>query len=589
MDLQDYLRLGRRYWRVIAAAVLVGLIGAWILAPDEPAAPGVSNRPVTSFEATHTLIRSSESIISGTGASAGASMNLLALLATTGEVPQRVAGRLGATDAVVLMGAVEAVGDNELGTLSITARDPDDGPRAAELANATAEELVSYLAENSAETQQQQIAQSGADLLELDQRIEALSQQISGDEDLVLVEQRSAFLRQYGVAFQRYEQLLSQPPAGSGLITLQPATPVPILGSGPAFSAPQSRQGRLLVGLLAGLVGGVGLALVLYRLNTRLRSREEVEDAFRLPVVAEVPRIPPGGAERDVAVVSQPRSDVADAYRRIRLAIEHMPSHVFPRTFSPSEGEEEFNAGFARRGAHEVTHEVVLVTSPGPAEGKTTTVANLAACFAEAGKTVVVVDGDVHRPELTEVMAPSTGDDAPDRGTPPLEGLVPTLIDGVWLLPANDPRGASMRSVTRRQLVVELRRAVDVVLIDTPPILLSTEAADLASECDTVLLVAKSRRTRAEPAERATELLARLGVPVLGVALIGADEALISGGYRYYYTRSDDAGTTERVSPNGSSNGSGNGHATGNGDVPDAVEDRPSPPGPRPRHPESSP
>jgi Mrp family chromosome partitioning ATPase len=307
-----------------------------------------------------------------------------------------------------------------------------------------------------------------------------------------------------------------------------------------------------------------------------------VEAAFRLPVVAEVPRLARDReGERYVAVATEPRSDIADAYRRVRLAIEHMPSQVFPQSFTSSDGDEDLNTRIPLTSAHDV----VLVTSPGPGEGKTTTVANLAACFAEAGKTVAVVDGDVHRPELMDVMLPRAGAGVPDRGPSPLDGLVPTVIDRVWLLPANDPRGASMRSGARRELVGELRRAVDVVIIDTPPLLLSTEAADLAPDCDTVLLVAKSRRTRAAPAERATELLARLGVPVLGVALIGADEALIRGGYRYYYAPPHDAGDLEGGWLNRS--GNGNGHPTRS--PTGGVDGRPSRVGKRVPDPESSP
>lgn len=549
MDAQDYLRLARRYWRIIAVCVAVTVSVAWVTTPD-PAPPGEPDRPVSSFQASHTLIRSSDSIVGGAGVGANASMELLSLLATTGEVPLRVAEKLGEDDPTLLMTRVDAVGDNELGTLRISATDASDGEQAARLANATADELVAYLTETAQANQQRAIEENGTLLQQLEDRIERLTERIPEAGDPVLEAQRSALTRQYSIVFERREQVISQPAAGSGLITLERATAIPVFGSGPAFEAPDSRTGRLAVGLVAGLIVGAGIALALFRFSTKLRSREEVEEAFDLPVVTEVPRLlRTEERAREIVAVTRPDSGVAEAYRSLRTAIEHMPSRVLSESFADAEPSSHLSRA----------HNVVLVTSAGPGEGKTTTVANLAVSFAEIGRTVAVVAADAHRPELMAlVLDPGT---PADTTAAPAAGLVRTKIDGVWLLPTSELVGPSGRRLIRRGFLRDLLGGVDVVLVDTPPLLLSTEAADLAKESDTILLVARSRRTRRAEAHRATELLERLGATVLGVALIGAEESLVRTG-EYYYP------PTVGRAPDGTSHQLGNGVEHLNGHAP---------------------
>jgi Mrp family chromosome partitioning ATPase len=563
MEPRDILTVARRYGRLVVACVVSALAVAWVTTPDpaEPGEPAPSDRPVNSFQATHTLIRSSDSIIAGAGIGANASMNLLALLATTGEVPLRVADRLDEENPALLMTSVQVVGDTDLGTIRVTATDPVDGERSAVLANTVADELVAYLAETAQSNQRQLIDDTGIQLQELEDRIEALSADIPSGGDPVLEAQRNALVRQYGAVFERHEQLLGQPPASAGLITLERATPIPIFGSGPVFAAPASRAGRLAAGLAVGLVVGAGVAVGLFRFSTKIRSREESEEGFGLPVVAEVPPLPRALAHsREVAAAVHPHSAVAESYRRVRTAIEHMPSQLLSGPFAVGDERSEL------AGPQPVVraHDVVLVTSAGPGEGKTTTVANLAACFAETGQTVAVVAADVHHPELVGMLTDESS--TPRDVLAPARGLIATSIAGVWLLPTRELVSDSGPRLTRRGFVADLRRVVDIVLIDSPPLLLSTDAADLAADCDTVLLVARAGRTRTAQAQRSVELLSRLGTPVLGVALIGSKESLVPDDYRYYY-----AAPSER-------NGNGHGHGNGNGNVKrHGVTSRPSP------------
>ncbi len=170
-----------------------------------------------------------------------------------------------------------------------------------------------------------------------------------------------------------------------------------------------------------------------------------------------------------------------------------------------------------------------MVTSPGPSEGKTTTACNLAAAFADGGMRTLVIDGDSRRPSVRRYLSPVPNLVAPDD---PSE----TRIERVWFLPG--PRG--MHSPD--EAVLELRRSIDrwrddydIVVLDTPPILTTNDAADLLAAADTVVLVLRSGQTRTGPARRVVGLLNRYRADVLGVVLNSCDRSEMDPYYGYGY------------------------------------------------------
>ena len=197
------------------------------------------------------------------------------------------------------------------------------------------------------------------------------------------------------------------------------------------------------MGILVGLVLGLLLALLVDRIDTRLRRREEVEAAYRLPVVAEVPH-PPGGATRAaVAVLSDPVGPVAEAYRSLRTALTMLPSRASPST----RGDRPRSPSPSRttRGP-----QVVLVTSARAGEGKSTTAANLAATLAESGKRVLVVDADFRNPSMHRLFDVSAGAGLAnlltlDRSAPTDLGALARLTDvpNIRVLTAGTPTSSA--------------------------------------------------------------------------------------------------------------------------------------------------
>jgi capsular exopolysaccharide synthesis family protein len=182
-----------------------------------------------------------------------------------------------------------------------------------------------------------------------------------------------------------------------------------------------------------------------------------------------------------------------------------------------------------------------LVTSPGPADGKTTVVANLAASFAMRGYRVVILSCDFRRPRIDMLLGVPNGSGLAEALQSPngakLE-MKPTSLTGVRMIPSGAPpeRPAELLgSEKMRSIIQDARANSDLVLIDSAPILTTSDPADLVQEVDAVLLVARAGRTTPEVGERTGILLKRLGAPVVGVVLNASTEITTPRNYYGYY------------------------------------------------------
>jgi capsular exopolysaccharide synthesis family protein len=255
-----------------------------------------------------------------------------------------------------------------------------------------------------------------------------------------------------------------------------------------------------------GLILGIGSAFAVERFDNRVWVKGTAEEVLGVPVLAEVPSIP--RADRDRIVTGSERSPVVEAFRGLRTGV---------MCFTEGRG----NGGGPR---------VIAVTSATEGEGKTTTVALLAATLAEVGYSAVTISADFRRPQLQRffdrALEPGLSDVL--RGAPDVRRLsdlnTATGIRGVRFVASGAP--VPNPGPLINQLADHLGEARDLgeyVLVDTPPLLVASEAADLARQADAALLVVRAGRTSVGAAARASEMLRRLNVPVLGAVLVGAD------------------------------------------------------------------
>lgn len=201
-----------------------------------------------------------------------------------------------------------------------------------------------------------------------------------------------------------------------------------------------------------------------------------------------------------LVTVTTPRSPVSEAYRTVRTNLE------FSSLDKPLK--------------------TLVVTSPGPEEGKSTTLANLAVTLAQAEKQVILVDCDLRRPSQHEIFGQSNDmglttmvvDDKAMSQPPLLEIGVPGLL----LLPSGPlPPNPSELVGSRRmqEIIAALSERADVVLFDAPPIIAVTDAAVLATRVDGVLLVIKAGGTKRDHAQKAKALLEKVNAHLVGAVL----------------------------------------------------------------------
>jgi non-specific protein-tyrosine kinase len=217
--------------------------------------------------------------------------------------------------------------------------------------------------------------------------------------------------------------------------------------------------------------------------------------------------------QESLVTISNPRSPISEAYRSLRTNLE------FSSLDRPLK--------------------TMVVTSAGPEEGKSTTLANLAVTLAQAEKKVILVDCDLRRPSQHEIfeVGNSLGlttmvvDEEAFRNPPLQETPVPNLK----LLPSGPlPPNPSELLGSRRmeEIIATLREKADLVLFDAPPIIAVTDAAVLASKVDGVLLVIKAGTTKRDHAQRAKALLEKVNARLVGAVLnnVRMDTSL----HRYY-------------------------------------------------------
>lgn len=213
----------------------------------------------------------------------------------------------------------------------------------------------------------------------------------------------------------------------------------------------------------------------------------------------------------DLITLTDPRSPISEAYRSLRT-----------------------NLGFY---SLDDPIRTLVVTSPAPDEGKSTTIANLAVTMAQSGRKTILVDCDLRRPSLHKIFDVSndTGFTTMVLDTEAEPPLRETVVENLWLLtsgpkPPNPADLLGSQQVDR--VLSELAERADIVLIDAPPVVGVTDAAVLGARVDGVLLVLSAGKTRREHAERAKELLKKARVRLIGAALTNAP---VDRSFKNYY------------------------------------------------------
>jgi len=246
----------------------------------------------------------------------------------------------------------------------------------------------------------------------------------------------------------------------------------------------------MLMASLAGLGLGLAGALLLDKMDKRIRYPDQIERGLGLPLLGIVPRLDAaGGVDATVAV---------EAFRSIRVQISH---------------------------SNGTSRGLVLVTSPAPRDGKSMVAANLAISYASAGFRTVLVDADVRRGHAEEMFAVQRSPGLADylRGeTTPDEIRQATKVDGLTVIAKGAGKNFNLElldSTEMDALLTALKADFDVVVLDAPPLAAGADALVLGRRADKVVVVLRAGETDQVLARAKLELIGNVDVPIVGAVL----------------------------------------------------------------------
>jgi polysaccharide biosynthesis transport protein len=279
---------------------------------------------------------------------------------------------------------------------------------------------------------------------------------------------------------------------------------------------------NLAIGIILGLVIGLSVAFAIETLDNTLRTPEVAEALIGAPVLGVLPLLTDSKQRsaqdmplRDLTVYREPTSAAAEACRSIRTNLMFLSAKKEIQLFT--------------------------VTSPGPRDGKTTTAISLAVTMAQAGARVILLDADLRKPRIHKSFRVdgTRGLSTAIMGEAPLKDLViKTEVPNLSLLPCGPtpPNPAELLHTERfLELLAELRRNYDRVILDAPPTGPVTDPAIIGSISDGVILVLRSGHTTREAANLARRHLVDAGARILGLVINQADRKGGRYGYGYGY------------------------------------------------------
>lgn len=273
----------------------------------------------------------------------------------------------------------------------------------------------------------------------------------------------------------------------------------------------------LAAGTLVGVTCMLGLAYLRTVQDTTLRTLEDVRNYVQIPVLGSVLEFAAVSAEpmavsplpsidTSLCYFHRPGSAEAEAYRSVRAAL-----FVCAKSQSAK---------------------VIQITSPLPGDGKTTFAANLALSMAQSGKRVLLIDADLRRPNIHDLLGVRQDVGLSEILSGEIDFVTAqqeTGVSNLWALSAGTcPENPAERLSSARfsRLLCEARSAYDFVLVDTPPLLAVSDPCVVASETDGLLLVLRLQNIKRAAVMRAVELLDTHGANVLGVVVNGVEHDL---------------------------------------------------------------
>jgi len=299
-------------------------------------------------------------------------------------------------------------------------------------------------------------------------------------------------------------------------ISIQDRAVVPILPVRP------KKRSNILLSMIISLFAGIGLAFFFEYLDDTVKGAEEVERLVKWPVLGSVPKIDCSGngfgnserAKPELFIQMNPQNPISEAYRAIRTSVLFSSTEEHPiKSF--------------------------LVTSPGPQEGKTTSICNLAITMAHSQNQVLMVEADMRKPRLDKIFETKK-----DIGlssflsgqAKPGDLIQKTKIENLFLVSGGPPPpnpSELLASRKTKEFIDTVRKKFDFILFDTPPMAVVTDAVILSQAVDGTIIVLESGKTNRRMLKRINQMLKEAKGRIIGAIL---NKISLSDDSYYYYS-----------------------------------------------------
>ncbi len=500
MTLRDYWRMVMRRKWIVVAGVVAAVVPAVVLSlMQDP-----------QYRATAEVIiraASSESVFeSGSGSSDPDRVVQNEISVIEGEVvAAQVRQDLGLTEEPPEATA-RARADTDVVEISVESGEPDT---AAILVNAYVQAYTQVKTAQAVAAFEQASGELQGSITELQTQIDDLDAEIanaSSTQLSTLEAQRRSLLDRQDSLRETLDRLrIDAGISNQGAEVVRPAeAPTDPFAPTPIRTA--------VLAIIVGLLLGLGAAFVIDYLDQSIKHPADLEKLRTdVPLLSVVP-VTPSRDKRPIAL-SDPNDHSVESYRSLRTSVQFL--------------------GIER------DVQVLQITSAMPGEGKTTTAANLAVVLAQIGATAVIVDADLRRPRLHQVF-----------GLPPQIGLTNNLVgdpldltlqtapEGLEVIvsgavPPNPSEMLSSKRMT--EVITELRKRFDYVIVDSAPVLPVSDAKALSRQVDGVLIVVQAGRAALPQLRQTLATLEQVNAPILGLVLNKASEGDGDGTYGYGY------------------------------------------------------
>jgi polysaccharide biosynthesis transport protein len=375
-------------------------------------------------------------------------------------------------------------------------------------AQAFADSYLQYRTQQAAQARDAQVASANAALAPINAQIVAATQQLaSAPVNSAAAATAQETLRSLGNEAAPYRQTLGNM---AQLNVNDPGTvvsPASRPDSPAGFSAPV--LGAL--GALMGLLLGLALAFGRDRVDNRVRSRVDLEEYLRAPVLATVPRIRRTGRGARLAptlvTMQHPDSPASEAYRTLRTRLLVMAERQGVKT--------------------------IMVASPTEGDARSAIAANLAVSLAQVGKRVVLLSADLRGSKVHQYFGLGN-----ERGLsnvlageiPPWEAVqAPAGLERLWVFssgPVPAQPAELLQSDLMRELIAERRKVADFVIIEAPAALNASASLALAPLVDGIIVVADAKHTDRDDVEQVRIQFEQVGGQVVGAVMSNAAAGL---------------------------------------------------------------